>query len=214
MPPPSTFKDEGEEKKMNFRCTKRTTPLLGILAAAKMASRCLSPLVPDSDITPPAGVKLAIYFVVVTGGLIAIGRLDVLEMAIIAPAKMLSSRVHPKARPATKPSQSMMLHCTTAVMVAPGPRRARPDGNRRVTVAQEERPGGSTPTGTVRCGRIGCVVRPSGTIPAMSPMMLTSSVFAGTTILVFSASAFSTVMSFLRSCALPTKYFSAASFTS
>jgi hypothetical protein len=45
----------------------------------------------------------------------------VLEMAMTAPAKRLSSVVHPKSRPRTKPSQSMRLHWTTAVMPAVGP---------------------------------------------------------------------------------------------
>src|SRR5258708_5323969 len=54
----------------------------------------------------------------------------------------------------------------------------------------------------------------SGKSAAMSPIMLTSSVFEGTTILAFAESARSTVISLLKSCALPTKYLSAASLTS
>ena len=45
----------------------------------------------------------------------------------------------------------------------------------------------------------------SGKIPAMSPMMFTNSVFAGTTIFVLAESAVSTMMSRLSNCALPTK---------
>lgn len=45
-----------------------------------------------------------------------------------------------------------------------------------------------------------------GRMPAISPMMLTNWASPGTTILVLFASAFSTVSSFLRSCAFPTKY--------
>ncbi len=45
----------------------------------------------------------------------------VLEMAMSAPVKKLSSGVHPKARPTTKPSHTMRLHWMTAVSPAVGP---------------------------------------------------------------------------------------------
>ena len=45
------------------------------------------------------------------------------DIATIAPAKTLSSTVHPNARPAMNPSQTMMLDWTTAVMPAVGPTR-------------------------------------------------------------------------------------------
>ncbi len=42
------------------------------------------------------------------------------DIATIAPAKTLSSTVHPNARPAMKPSHTMMLDWTRAVIPAVG----------------------------------------------------------------------------------------------
>lgn len=43
---------------------------LGIHGFARLSARFLSPLVPDTDMTPRFGIGLAIYFIVVTAGLI------------------------------------------------------------------------------------------------------------------------------------------------
>ena len=45
----------------------------------------------------------------------------VLEIAMTAPVKRLSSVVHPKSCPTTYPSHTMMLDCRTAVRPAVGP---------------------------------------------------------------------------------------------
>ena len=54
----------------------------------------------------------------------------------------------------------------------------------------------------------------NGIIPAISPMIFTNSVHAGITILALFPSDASRASNFLNNWALPTKYLSAASFTS
>ncbi len=51
----------------------------------------------------------------------ALAMMVVLDIATIAPAKTLSIADQPNARPARKPSQTMMLDCTSAVIPDVGP---------------------------------------------------------------------------------------------
>ncbi len=98
----------------------------------------------------------------------ALAMMVVLDIATMAPAKMLSSTVQPSARPAQNPSQTMRLDWMTAVTPAVGPTRisfrglnSSPRANMSRMTPSSERVSTTCRSATSGMGRYGPTIRPA-----------------------------------------------------